>query len=583
MSRIFLSYARQDLEAATVLAEALSRTGHHVWWDRQLSAGARFSAAIASQLKEANAVIVLWTEAAIESAWVQDEAEEARDSGKLIPLVLGGIRPPLGFRQFHSIQVPQAANIGSSELVDEVLATISRLCGMAQPDQPEDLTSDHRQRGNTTVFVAPFVNMSGEPEQEYFSDGISEDIITDLSNVSSISVIPRNTAFRYKGQLVEPRELASKFGVSHVLEGSVRKAGDRLRITAQLVSCDMGEHLWAERFDRQLTDIFAVQDEISNAIVSALQIRLLPQERSAIESRGTSNVDAYELYLMGRQQWIGGTFGDLRRAQAIVRFCREATVLDRRYADAWALMALAQAELQYWHGQDEDALPAAERALEINPDIAEARCVKARHLEESGRSAEAASEMAEAMRLGPHSWEVNREAGRMLFRQGRIPEAIPLLEAAVAMMDTDWQDAGLLIACYRTVKDSVGLRRAADRARERAQREVAKDPTNAPALGMGALPLALLGEKDRARDWLRRALLLDPENSTLRYYVACALAHGLNDPDGALEVMRPYFEHVRGKAQLRHLELDDDFAAIRDDPRFKMMLTSAKQRLGMTS
>src|SRR6202043_4086797 len=151
------------------------------------------------------------------------------------------------------------------------------------------------------ICVLPFANMSDDSQQEYFSDGISEDIITDLSKVSALSVVARNTAFRFKGQSVDVRQVARQLKVSHVLEGSVRKAGGRVRITAQLVDGATGGHIWAERYDRDLDDIFALQDEISQAIVAALRLKLLPEEKKAIEQRGTASSEAYKLYLMARQ------------------------------------------------------------------------------------------------------------------------------------------------------------------------------------------------------------------------------------------------------------------------------------------
>ena len=150
--------------------------------------------------------------------------------------------------------------------------------------------------------------MSGDPEQEYFSDGITEDITTDLSKVSALSVISRNTAFTFKGRATNAKEVARTVDASHVLEGSVRKSGSRIRITAQLIDGSAGDHVWAERYDRELTDIFDIQDEISKSIVGALKLKLLPEESIAIADRGTASVDAYNLYLMARQRWIGGTF-----------------------------------------------------------------------------------------------------------------------------------------------------------------------------------------------------------------------------------------------------------------------------------
>ena len=165
--------------------------------------------------------------------------------------------------------------------------------------------------------------MSDDPQQEYFSDGISEDIITDLAKVSALSVVARNTAFTFKGKSVDVPEVARQLGVSHVLEGSVRKAGGRVRITAQLIDGAAGDHVWAERYDRDLTDIFALQDEISQAIVEALKLKLLPEEKQAIERRGTDNVEAYNLYLMARQFYViratRATPGGRRRSFACAR------------------------------------------------------------------------------------------------------------------------------------------------------------------------------------------------------------------------------------------------------------------------
>jgi adenylate cyclase len=310
-------------------------------------------------------------------------------------------------------------------------------------------------------------------------------------------------------------------------------------------------------------------------------VKLLPAEKKAIESRGTSNVEAYNLYLMARQQWIQGSYGDLRRDKAILRFCQQAVELDPNYAQAWALMGLAQLELRFVHGLDENGLPAAERALAINPDLPEAHCIKARYLEENGRPAEAEQQIQRALQLDANSWEVNREAARILFRAGHIRESIPFFERAAALMDTDWRNAAMLVCCYNAVGDPANARKAAETAVARVQSVIASDPTNCSALAMGSGSLAALGEQERARDWARRALLLDPDNLLGRYNIACALAHDLDDPEGALEALVPYFELTSSTTEIRHAEADPDLDGIRQDPRFKTMLASAKQRLGM--
>src|SRR5207344_1636810 len=237
--------------------------------------------------------------------------------------------------------------------------------------EAEDRKADARPR--VSICVLPFANMSGDAEQEYFSDGITEDIITDLSKVSALAVVSRNTAFTFKAKHVDVAQVARQLNVSHVLEGSVRKAGGRVRITAQLIDGATGGHIWAERYDRTLDDIFALQDEISQAIVAALKLKLLPEEKKAIEQRGTTNPEAYKLYLMARQYSVTGNAGAARRSEAIIRLCRRAIEIDPNYARPWALMAGAQINLRFFFGKDgDDGLMAAERAIELDGNLAEA-------------------------------------------------------------------------------------------------------------------------------------------------------------------------------------------------------------------
>jgi adenylate cyclase len=423
--------------------------------------------------------------------------------------------------------------------------------------------------------------MSGDPEQEYFSDGITEDIITDLSKVSALSVIARNTAFTFKNHAADVKDVAKSLGVDHVLEGSVRKAGNRVRITAQLIDGTAGDHLWADRYDRDLTDIFAIQDEISKAIVQALQVRLLPSEKKAIEQRGTSSVDAYNLYLLARQQLVSGSFGNPRRDETIVRICQQATVIDPDYAEAWALMAFAQAELRFWHGKDVDPLPAIEKAVALKPDMPEVRCVRARYLENEGKHEEANAEIEAALKSDPESWEVNREAARKHFRSGRIREAVPYFEKAAALMETDWHNPSMLMSCFQGLDDDENRRRAARMTLDRAQLALARDPTNGVAISVGVSALALFGDEDRAREWIQRGLLLDPDNLSMRYNMACALNLDFDDPESALDLLGPFFERVTSATHIRHLESDPDLDKIRDHPRFQKMLAGAKERLGI--
>jgi len=434
----------------------------------------------------------------------------------------------------------------------------------------------------SSICVLPFANMSGDPEQEYFSDGISEDIITDLSKISALHVVSRNTAFTFKGKAVDVGQVASQLKVNHVLEGSVRKAAGRVRITAQLIDAANDSHLWAERYDRDLNDIFAIQDEISHAIVDALKVKLMPEEKKAIEQHGTENVEAYNLFLMARQTYATGAESDARRLDAIIRMCRRAVEIDPNYADAWALIALAEVLLRSNVGrQGGDAgLAAAERALAINPDLAEAHAVKARSLSEENRNDEAAREIDIALRLGSESYQVNRFAGLLRFRQKKIEEAAAYWEKTLTLEEDDFGTAGMLITIYTALGKPEAAQRAAKIGLERCEKVLARDSSNSGAMGHSASALATLGQRERAKEWMERALLIDPDNLTMRYNFVCTLAKHLNDKDAALEMLRPTLEQMGGLGLINHAKVDPDLDCIRDDPRFKEMLEAAERRLG---
>src|SRR4051812_38562771 len=263
MSHVFISYARSSEPQAQRVAEALRTEGYEVWRDDELPAHRAYADVIEERLKSAQAVVVLWSAEAAKSQWVRAEADVARNAGTLVQASLDGTVPPMPFNQIQCADLngwDGADGRGWSKLKDSVAALGST---------PQAEKQRRPRSGKPSICVLPFANMSGDSEQEYFSDGISEDITTDLSKVSALAVTARNTAFTFKGQAGDVTEIARKLGVGHVLEGSVRKAGGRVRINAQLIDGASGDQVWAERYDRDLTDIFAIQDEISKAIVDA--------------------------------------------------------------------------------------------------------------------------------------------------------------------------------------------------------------------------------------------------------------------------------------------------------------------------
>jgi len=579
---VFISYARRSEDEARRIAELLRDHGFSVWRDDELPAHRAYSDVIEERLKSAKAVLVLWSAESTKSHWVRAEADSAREAGTLVQATLDGILPPMPFNQIQCADLKGWDADKNSAGWQKLESSVAALVGGT--GELNDLAAENAPRAQSvraSICVLPFVNMSGEPEQEYFSDGISEDITTDLSKVSALEVVARNTAFSFKGQNPNVMDVAKQLNVTHVLEGSVRKAGSRVRINAQLIDGSTGKHLWADRFDRDLVDIFEIQDEISKSIVDALKLKLLPTEKTAIESRGTSSVDAYNTFLMARQQLISGDLGNPRLEQAVVRLCDQAILLDPDYAEAWALKALAQLRLRLWHSTDDDPLPAAERAMTLNPDLAIPYCIKANELDGEGRTDEAEELIRKALELSPESWEVNQEASRLMFRHGRIQDCVAAFEKSASLMDNDWRSTMMLMTCYQSLGDKDGLRRAAKMTLERTERVVTRDPTNVAALAAGSGALIRLGDEQRAREWIHRALLLDPDNLNMRYNIACTFAVDFNDTDQAVDTLRLFFERINSSVWMRHVEADPDFASIRDDVRFQEMFEQAKQRLNL--
>ena len=289
-----------------------------------------------------------------------------------------------------------------------------------------------------SIAVLPFANMSGDPEQEYFSDGISEDVITDLSRIAGLMVIARNSSFTYKGRSVDVREVGRDLGVRSVLEGSIRRAGNRVRITAQLIDATNGAHLWADRYDRDLTDIFAVQDDVTRRIVDALKVTLSPAEKARLADSGTPNIDAYDCYLRGRELLALNPKNRERFEQSTKLFMR-ALELDPGYSQAYASLSLAY-NLDYqnrWSDDPDNSLQLAkhnaEQAIEKDPKELFARqvsCWAAIFEKDLGR---AKSEVDIALSLNPNSSGAYASLGSIHTYSGRPLEAIPALERATRL------------------------------------------------------------------------------------------------------------------------------------------------------
>jgi adenylate cyclase len=356
-----------------------------------------------------------------------------------------------------------------------------------EPGQPGAAAPVPTLPDKPSIVVLAFQNMSADPEQEYFADGIAEDIITDLSKISGLFVIARNSAFTYKGKAVDLKQLSRELGVRHVLEGSVRKAGNRVRITAQLIDGTTGGHLWAERYDRDLHDIFEVQDDVTGEIVAALKVHLTPDERQRVKKRSTVNLDSYDLFLRGRELFWQVSRETMEQAQALfeeairldpafslahayLAFTHSVQYVNRWSADPEGSLRLAQqvvdraltldpteAEAHYvqgiihlWHHRQVDqAIADAERAIALDPGFARGYGSLGAALHYAGRSEEALEHLATMVRLDPHHpAQYQHFLAQSLFALGRFEDAARASQARLARQPHSDVSHVLLAASY---------------------------------------------------------------------------------------------------------------------------------------
>jgi adenylate cyclase len=288
-----------------------------------------------------------------------------------------------------------------------------------------------------SIAVLPFDNMSGDPEQEYFSDGISEDIITDLSKISGLVVIARNSSFAYKGTSIDLRKVGRELGVNNVLEGSIRRAGNRVRITAQLIDATNGAHLWAERFDRDLTDIFAVQDEVTLQIVGALKVALTPSEEARV-AVVAHDPAAHDAYMRGREI-LARTLADRSDLEAVQRLLKKAIEIEPRYSEAHAALAMSYNYdyMNHWTDQSDKiielGIETARRAVEFDPNEPFAHYALAVTTGVSGDAEASRKSVAEVLRLNPNFASGYILRGLEEIAAGRKAAAISHIEKAIRL------------------------------------------------------------------------------------------------------------------------------------------------------
>ncbi|BCT92071.1 hypothetical protein LYSHEL_10950 [Lysobacter helvus] len=438
----------------------------------------------------------------------------------------------------------------------------------ATPDPPPQraiLRDDRR-----TIAVLPFVNMSGDAENEYFSDGIAEEILNLLTQLPQLKVASRTSSFAYKGKDAAIPVVARELGVTTLLEGSVRRAGDRVRITAQLIDTDSDSHLWSETYDRELKDVFAIQDDIAHSIVKALQVTLTPQERRAIQSVATSDPEAYDYYLRGRSYMYSMARRDYEHA---IRMFEQAIAVDSKYALAYAGMADAYANLyRYAEATTENverANRASEQAVVLDRESAEAHASRGLALLISERYDEAEVEFETATTKNPNLFDAWHYHGLASSSRGDFEKAARLYARAAEVNPDDFQVPMFLamsLASLGRKQDEMRVRLGALGTLER---HIKLNPHDTRALYFAAQNLYRVGENEKARAMAEQALKQAQDEPVVLYNVACFYV-GQGDLERAIDLLERAVS--LGWGDRAWMEHDSDLDPLHDHPRFNALL-----------
>ena len=461
-------------------------------------------------------------------------------------------------RTTASVEAPEAAaHVGAGDAGEPV----------AESHRPTLARADEDRR---TIAVLPFVNMSGDAENEYFSDGISEEILNLLTKLPQLKVASRTSSFNFKGKETSIPHVARELGVGTVLEGSVRRAGNHVRITAQLIEADSDSHLWSETYDREMKDVFQIQDDIAQSIVKALQVTLTPQERRAMQFVATSDPEAYDYYLRGRNYMYSMARRDYEHA---IRMFEQAIGVDSKYALAYAGMADAYSHLyRYAEATPENverANRASEQAVVLDRDSAEAHASRGLALFISERYDDAEHEFDAAVRLNPNLFEAWHYYGLACSSQGNFEKAARLYVKASEVNPADFQVPLFLAQTYASLgrkQDEMKVRLGA---LGTVERHLRLNPHDTRALYLGAQNLYRVGEKDKAIVLAEQALKQDQNEPVVLYNVACFYALQEN-ADRAMDLLEKAVE--LGWGDRAWMEHDSDLDPLHGNERFKALL-----------
>jgi adenylate cyclase len=426
----------------------------------------------------------------------------------------------------------------------------------------------------SVIAVLPFADMSPGRDQDYLCEGIAEELINALTNVEGLRVAARTASFRFRDIGADVQSVGRQLGVSALLEGSVRKSHNRLRVTVQLIEVATGYHRWSQRFDRTFDDVFAIQDEIAESVVLSLRGPFQNQrERDSIR-RPSANTEAYEYYLRGRQSLPRQTREGHTNS---IRMFERAIAIDNTYAPAYGGLAMAHAALYEWFGSaDADrtaAEQASDRALTLAPNLADAHVARGCALTQSRRYEEAAQAFEAAIELNKNLFEAYYYYARSSFARGEIELSAELFRKAAAVRREDFQSASLAAQSLRILGRHDEARELRREGIGRAERALELNPTDARALSLAPLDLLDEGQAERALEWCERALTLNPDDMSTLINGACLHAR-LGRKDRALDLLESAV--ARHGAQRDWIEHDPDYDSLRDDPRFQRLLARLK-------
>ncbi len=632
--RVFMSYASADRPRVERLVSALAARGYSVWWDRDISGGAAYARIIEQALKDCDVVIVAWSRASTESDWVRDEAAHGRDHSRLVPLQLDDAEPPLGFRQYQVVRFAGWDGAPGSPPMQQLLAALETPAPGPRPTPaaaPPPLTAigPLRRRGLLigsaalgpalaagawwlrqrelsgppahSIAVLPFANLSGDAAQDYFSDGLSDELINALARLKPLQVVARTSAFKFKGSKAGSREIGARLGVAHILDGSVRREGALVRVATQLVEARTGFEAWSQTFDRDIKDILAVQSEIAQSVAAALKIHLLGADIATFALGGAASAEAYDDYLRGKRLFdAGGAEADYHQALALFD---AAIAADAGYAAAHAARARTLLTLaNQFTAPDrlratyDEALASARQAVSLAPALADAQATLAAVLE-SGALDFAAAKQAygRAMATGPGNADILTRFGQFSCEIGDFAPGLAAVRRAAVLDPLNprvFRSLGYALVSARQFAEAItAMRRALELspgaegahaaigdalllqgALPAARSEYALEPLAWLRLTGQAIVLRRLGDTPGAQAALA-ALQAQPDSVTL-YQQAQVFAQW-RDPDRALAALDQAYRS--GDSGILLMKSDPLMDPLRADPRFTRLI----DRLGL--